>query len=215
MSMIDIYRLPALDDLQMCDVKRAMESHCSKHSIGQVNWPKDFPYQPICTFMMAYTSKAIYVHFFSHGLDLRAVNAQNQGPVAQDSCVEFFLQLPDNAEYWNFEFNCIGTVNASHRVQRDKPVRLNDSQIQSIKRWASCGTAPFEEREGLHSWELTVAIPFELLGIDAESVPSHILGNLYKCGSQTSHPHYLSWAPIKTETPNFHCPQFFGQINLR
>ena len=130
MSVIDICRLPILDDLQMCDVKEAMVPLCSKHCIGNVNWPEDFPYQPICNFMMAYTPKAIYVHFFSCGLDLRAVNARNQSAVAQDSCVEFFVQLPGNAEYWNFEFNCIGAVNASHREQRDKPISLSDSQIQ-------------------------------------------------------------------------------------
>ena len=213
MNIIDIYRLPALDNLQLCDVNEAMEPCCTKHVIGNVNWPAAFPYQPTCTFVMAYTAKAIYVHFFSHGLDLRATNALNQSAVAQDSCVEFFVQLPGNPEYWNFEFNCIGAVNASHRVQRDNPVRLNDSQIQSIKRWASCGNEPFEERDGLHSWELTVAIPFELLGMDVEC--DRILGNLYKCGSKTRHPHYLSWSPIKTETPDFHCPRYFGRINLR
>jgi enamine deaminase RidA (YjgF/YER057c/UK114 family) len=24
--------------------------------------------------------------------------------------------------------------------------------------------------------------------------------------------HFLSWNPIKTETPNFHVPEFFGEI---
>ena len=37
--------------------------------------------------------------------------------------------------------------------------------------------------------------------------------NLYKCGDQTSHPHWASWAPIG-EALNFHQPGFFGGLDL-
>ena len=214
MSVINIHKIPILQKVSLQDVKMAMEDHCQKHFIINVNWPSFYPYQPICVFMMAYNDKAFYIHFFSHGHDLRAVNSTNLSPVAQDSCVEFFMQLPNNPEYWNFEFNCIGTVNASHRVERDNPQRLTDAQIRSIRRLSSCGNKPFAEKEGLHSWELTVVIPFTLFGFDADHLPSHIFANLYKCGSKTQHPHFLSWTPIRTKVPNFHSPRFFGRINL-
>lgn len=134
--------------------------------------------------------------------------------MCEDSCVEFFLKVPGSEEYWNFEFNCIGTVNASHRKDRKNPTRLTDAEIDRIKRYASCGTSPFNEMEGLFPWTLTIAIPFDLIGLDPKILPVTIEGNFYKCASGTSMPHYLSWAPIKTEAPNFHCPEFFGQILL-
>ena len=124
------------------------------------------------------------------------------------------MKLPDSKEYWNFEFNCIGTVNASHRVERTSPTRLTDEEISTIRRYASCGTRPFEEMEGVFAWNLTVAIPYSLIGIDASNLPDYILGNFYKCGAKMSLPHYLSWAPINTPTPDFHRPEFFGKINL-
>ena len=126
------------------------------------------------------------------------------------------MQLPGSPEYWNFEFNCIGTVNASHRERRDAPVRLTDEQIASIRRCPSCGTRPFEEMEGLFSWNLIVAIPFSLIGIDitAPDAPKQIRANFYKCAGKTSMPHFISWAPIDAEKPNFHRPDCFGIINL-
>ena len=34
--------------------------------------------------------------------------------------------------------------------------------------------------------------------------------NLYKCGDNLSHPHFLSWQPIDTPQPDFHRPEFFA-----
>ena len=31
---------------------------------------------------------------------------------------------------------------------------------------------------------------------------------------KTAHPHYLSWSPIGTEKPDFHRPEFFGELVL-
>ena len=38
--------------------------------------------------------------------------------------------------------------------------------------------------------------------------------NFYKCGNKTPHKHYLSWAPIDLDSPNFHCPEYFGVIQF-
>ena len=181
------------------------------HSIECVNWPAVSDYRPEANFAIAHSEKYIYVHFNVNGEDLRAVNTANLSPVADDSCVEFFLQVPGSPEYWNFEFNCIGAVNASHREHRPDAVRLNDEQIALIKRYASCGNEAFEEISGQHEWSLTIAIPFSLI---SDCKPDYIMGNFYKCAGQTSHPHYLSWSRIDTEKPNFHVPQYFGKLIL-
>ena len=161
-----------------------------------------------------YSDKYIYVDFYVRGNNLRAVNHTNNSPVAEDSCVEFFLSIPESKEYWNFEFNCIGTVNASHRETRENPTRLTDCEIAQIKRYTSCGTVPFEEKEGIHSWNLMIAIPFSLIGLDATNLPELIKGNFYKCGSKTRTPPLLSWSPIEYPKPDFHRPEFFGTIEF-
>jgi hypothetical protein len=81
-----------------------------------------------------------------------------------------------------------------------------------IKRYASLGNEPFEEKKGNFNWTLTVDIPFSLLGIDAHNLPASIKANFYKCGDETSVPHYVSWNPIEVENPDFHRPEFFGEL---
>jgi hypothetical protein len=209
---LNAHRLEELEGLSLDKACDYMELHCEKHMVGCVDWPAVASYQPICAFTIAYGAKHIYVAFTTTGQDLRATNTANLSAVSQDSCVEFFMQVPGSKEYWNFEFNCIGAVNASHRETRPCPVRLNDEQIESIERYSSVGYEPFAERGGLHTWRLAVAIPFALIGIGPDT--PYIMGNFYKCADKTAHPHYLSWAPIHMEKPNFHCPEFFGRINL-
>lgn len=199
-----------LDSMSVKDVDAELKS-LQQHDIACINWPHVYDYAPRATFAIARSAQYIYVRFDVEGEDLRAVNTANLSPVAQDSCVEFFLQVAGSDEYWNFEFNCIGTVNASHRVERPNATRLNDEQIAAIKRYASCGTKPFEEFHGQHRWSLTVAIPLSLIG--ACNAP-YVMANFYKCADKTSHPHYLSWAPIPTEKPNFHLPQYFGKLTF-
>ena len=53
-----------------------------------------------------------------------------------------------------------------------------------------------------------------LIGVDPENLPHSLRANFYKCGDKTAHPHYLSWSPIHTEKPDFHRPEFFGELIL-
>lgn len=209
---ISIESVNQLDLMPIDDVASYMDKFES-HSIDCVNWPNIYSYCPEVNFSMAHSLESIYVKFRVTGEDLRAVNIANLSPVAQDSCVEFFMQVPGSSEYWNFEFNCIGTVNASHRIERPNATRLSDEQISLIKRYSSCGNEPFDEKNGIFTWHLTIAIPKTLVKMDANC--DHIMANLYKCGDKTSHPHYVSWSPIVAEKPNFHATKFFGKIELK
>ena len=39
-------------------------------------------------------------------------------------------------------------------------------------------------------------------------------GNFYKCGDMLSKPHFLSWNPIDTPSPDFHVPASFGLLTF-
>lgn len=211
---LNIPFIPGIDDQSLEDVINVLEEKGERRTIESLNWAKDFPYHPLTAFSIAHSEKYIYVDFFVRCNYLRAVNYQNNSPVSQDSCVEFFVAPQCDNHYWNFEFNCIGTINASHRTERSNPTRLNDEQLASVKRYASCGTRPFNEVEGLFTWNLIIAVPLELIGVKYEGKPIEMRGNFYKCASGTSLPHYLSWNPIATDKPDFHRPEFFGKIIL-
>jgi hypothetical protein len=38
--------------------------------------------------------------------------------------------------------------------------------------------------------------------------------NFYKCADNTRIPHYVSWNPIEVASPDFHRPEFFGELLL-
>jgi len=91
---------------------------------------------------------------------------------------------------------------------------MTDEELATVRRLASCGTRPFNEIEGLFSWNLTVAIPLDLIGVEYKGEPIELFGNFYKCADLTADPHFLSWAPINTPEPDFHRPECFQSIIL-
>ncbi|MDR1500312.1 MAG: hypothetical protein LBI58_04965, partial [Tannerellaceae bacterium] len=86
------------------------------------------------------------------------------------------------------------------------------SEYASIRRYTTLEPKTFGEKKGVHSWELTVAIPLMLMGLDPNRMPKKILANFCKCADATLSPHYLSWSPINSLRPDFHKPEFFGEL---
>ncbi|MCK9509447.1 MAG: carbohydrate-binding family 9-like protein [Pigmentiphaga sp.] len=183
--------------------------------IDQVNWPDTFPLKPACKFIIARSDKALYIHYVVNEKQIQALYSNDQDPVWQDSCVEFFCRLPDSKTYFNFEFNCIGTCLATERISRTEGVNpLSADKMSQIKRYPSSGNQPFQEKKGNFDWTLTVAIPFKILNINSNNLPARLRANFYKCGDGTSAPHYVSWNPILVENPDFHQPEYFGELAL-
>ncbi|MBQ1647521.1 MAG: hypothetical protein II047_03470, partial [Bacteroidales bacterium] len=40
----------------------------------------------------------------------------------------------------------------------------------------------------------------------------HARANFYKCGDGLTVPHFVTWAPIATEKPDYHRPEFFADL---
>ncbi len=216
MKSLHIGYIPDLDKADITTASEILEKNGTKAAIESQNWAKEFPYKPIAYFHIAQSKEALFIKFFVLCNALRAVYTHDQDPVYEDSCVEFFCKTIESEKYINFEFNCIGTCSASRRKGRNDEVEpLSETEMKSIERFPSIVPQPFEEIKGNFDWELTVKIPFKLIGIDPNNLPEKILGNFYKCADGTESPHYLSWNPIKTEKPDFHRPEFFGELFLK
>jgi hypothetical protein len=202
-----------LNDIEIKDAASFFERNQVFEYVDMLNWPTQFPYKPSCQFKIARSNTSIFIHFKVIEKSIRALYSNDHEPVWEDSCVEFFCQLPGQKHYLNFEFNCIGTCLATKRLSRtDEIVPLPSEKMNLIKRYSSLGIKPFEEKKGNFEWKLTVEIPFSLIGIQIDELPTVIKANFYKCGDETSVPHYLSWNNIITKEPDFHQPEFFGEL---
>ena len=215
MKTLSIPYLPDLKTLSLEQAAEYIDESGTRFSVETLNWPQLYGYRPLTTVSAAHSKIDLYLLYQVHGNCLRAVNTKDNENVHEDSCVEFFVKIPDSDEYFNFEFNCSCVCKAArHYKTRDNFVYLTPAEMAEIERWSSIGKRAFNAINGMFSWELCVRIPFRLMDIYPENLPVKLLGNFYKCADGTDQPHYVTWNPVNTERPDFHRPEFFGEIYL-
>lgn len=172
---------------------------------------------------LLYDRHNIYGIFRVRDKYVRCIHTGFQSPVYKDSCVEFFLQPKEAAGYFNFEFNCGGAMLASYvtdptrtagTVKGYAPFTAEDNL--RIKRYSDMPSIIEPEISKDTVWHLGFCIPFGILekysGKTSPAGGDTWRANFYKCGNDTSHPHWGSWAPLSTL--NFHLPDDFGEIQF-
>lgn len=127
-------------------------------------------------------------------------------PVCDDSCMEFFFSLDEKKHYVNFEINAIGGYYCAYRQGRQDKVFHDDLFTENGK-----PKATIEE----DFWRITVSFSVpKLLDLFGITRIESIFGNFYKCGEETSPPHFGMWAEIDVPSPDYHRPEFFQRIEL-
>lgn len=211
MKSIHVPYIPGLESLTFEELDRTMELQAAKDFINEVNW-KEYPYKPSVALRVARSETSLVLIYDVRGLDLRADTLENNGPVWEDSCCEFFIANPADNTYHTFEINCIGTLLASRRRSRVDADMFTSKELSRIVCHHTLERKQYYENGSTHSWTLAVCIPFDLLGMDADALPARARANFYKCADKTGHPHYLSWNRIEIPLPDFHRPDYFGEL---
>ena len=209
-------RVPLIEDLDISDLhglESQMELYAAKSYISHVNWPSEYPYAPSASFMIARTMSHLVILYQVRGYDLRAWALQDNEMVCHDSCCEFFVADPSDGTYYNFEMNCIGTLKAAKRRNREDYRLFDEEQLSRILRHSSLERSQINV-SGIHSWQVAMCIPFELMGFSADNIPESVNANFYKCADKSEHPHFLSWNPVGTLQPDFHRPEYFGKLEF-
>ena len=157
-------------------------------------------------------SQQIMVRYDVTEAEIRAVHSQHNGMVCEDSCAEFFFcPYPDDPRYINIEINPIGTVHLALGEGRHNRVMLPLEHIYAMNVRTSVCRGGEKPR-----WTLSYALPYDMIAAIYNRRPiaagSVIRGNLYKCGDKQQKPYWGSWAPIGTERPDFHRPEYFIEI---
>ena len=214
MKSITVPRIEGLSKMSFDELQVTMESRAKRQGVDTVNW-SEYPYCPITSVDVAADESYLFLRWFVRGEGVKAAFTADNDPVWQDSCVEAFFATPDGDGYFNFEMNCIATLLAAKRKGRKEGVEhFSPEKMAQTIRFSTLPRESFDEREGIHEWGVVFGIPFTLLGYAEGVRPEKIRANFYKCGDNTRIPHYVSWNPIEVPSPDFHRPDFFGELIL-
>jgi hypothetical protein len=178
-------------------------------------------HRPLAQAKLLDDGEALHVIFRVEDRYVRCRVTEYQGDVCTDSCVEFFFTPGADLGkgYFNLEMSCGGTLLFTHRQARDQDVV--DVSEQDAQRLQVAHTLPSRldgEIGTPVTWEVSCRIPLQVLGsyapVTAPGPGAVWRANFYKCADASSHPHWLTWAPVDWPHPDFHRKEFFGTLEF-
>ena len=129
MKKLNIKKLKGvLDDA--CEIPARFELEgVDYHLVDCVNWASEYPYAPHVEVAIAYTDEAFLLHWRVTEDSVRAAAVADNGPVWEDSCVEFFIQPAHDGIYYNIECNCAGTLLIGAGTGRHDRIRATQANV--------------------------------------------------------------------------------------
>ena len=156
---------------------------------------------------LAYGEDRLYVHLHADEKDIRAEGFGELDAPCLDSCLEFFFSPSDSEpRYINIEMNPNLCLYFGIGTGRNNLVRM------LLPGGAQALNAECEKSSG--SWDLYYELPFSLIRLFFPNFApeGRLRANFYKCGDLTKQEHYLSWNRVECEKPDFHRPEYFGEL---
>jgi len=186
--------------------------------------PESSDHRPRVEAKSLYDEHSIRVFFKVFDRYVRSIHTGYKAEVWKDSCVEWFVQPKSDKGYFNFEVNCGGSLYASYvedprRIDKKlrKSTNLSFETCLTIERYHSMPAIVEPEITGPVEWFIELNIPLKtfepFIGPLGPLSGQAWRANFYKCGDETSHPHWAAWSPVSEL--NFHRPQEFGIIRFQ
>jgi hypothetical protein len=180
------------------------------------SYPQFFPGTKV---KLLYDEENLYGIFQVKDRFVQCVVEESNGPVYEDSCVEFFFSPDVNNPlfYFNLEINCGGVALMQFATEpRKKYNYILPSDIGQIEIAHSLPKKVFPEIKEDVVWTIEFKLPLAMLsGYSTISHPKPGVvwkGNFYKTASKTSNPHYITWSFVDRPKPDFHLPEYFGSL---
>lgn len=185
---------------------------CSEFEITNYQWRN--VYTPKVTGKAGFIpNEGIFVKMTCFEENPVTTKTQDRERVCDDSAMEAFFafleegeELSNNVMYINFEFNANGKMYAKYGKGRKGRIFISEEVCRE------CGCTVVKDEK---SWTASVLFPIKFLEETCNSgkldVGSQFYCNFYKISETPEIEHYGSFAPIGSETPNFHLPEFFAK----
>lgn len=156
---------------------------------------------------LCHDGENLYVRMEATEKNIRATLTGPLDQVCDDSCLEFFFApKADDARYFNFEWNKLCNAYVGFGAERKTRVRQILKSPQEVFVPASM------EMEG--GWAIEYRIPLSYIRMYMPdcAFAGEAACNFYKCGDKTEIQHYLAWAPLSSEKPDYHRRWDFGTL---
>ncbi|MDB5150786.1 MAG: Carbohydrate-binding family 9 [Mucilaginibacter sp.] len=185
------------------------------HTIDYEPWNAEKTISCAAAFSIFHFDDGIHLKFSVTEPFLRVRKRKLNGEVHRDNCVEFFIAFDQDTSYYNFEFNCLGSVKGAYgksRVHRKfLPSRLLKAVEDNI-----CISMDNLSKDRSIKWDISIILP---VGVFCYHEKKSLSGetcsvNFAKCGDNLPKPHFLSWVQIVSEKPDFHQPTAFGKVKF-
>jgi hypothetical protein len=159
---------------------------------------------------LCHNNERLKIKFVAFESEITCKETIDNGRIYCDSCVEFFVKpFEDDKRYINFEINLNGAMIMSIGEDRKNRMPL----VFQYKNKLNVKTCVQKDY-----WTAEFEIPFLMLKViynKSTLTPiKKLYGNFYKCGDETKYPHYGMWNDIDEKEPDFHLPQYFGELIL-
>lgn len=165
---------------------------------------------------VVFDGNAFHVRWTAWERDLHVVTREHNGPVWEDSCVEFFFNPAPRSDrrYLNFEVNAEGFLLVglgASRHDRILPEGFDPTLFRIHSDVPKGGAAVWNK--AFYTIGITIPVSFlESIYGKLELGPgTELAGNFQKCCGPV---HLGCWNPIETPVPDFHQPDWFGTLRM-
>ena len=156
---------------------------------------------------LCHDGKNLYVRMEAKEKNIRATLTGALDQICNDSCLEFFFApKADDARYFNFEWNKLCTAYVGFGAERKTRVR------QILKSVNDTLMPMSMDMDGGWAIEYRIPLSFIRLYMPDAAFEGEAACNFYKCGDETEVAHYLAWAPLSSEKPDYHRRWDFGML---
>ncbi len=174
-------------------------------------WPWNYSYSPETEFRVTHGDEKFHISLRSYEKDPVARISRQNGPVCNDSCMEFFFSTAEDCStgYFNFEVNSNPTFLFDYHDPEG-----NEEHVDCTAEDLCIRTTYGKDGNGREYWQIDFDLGFDLIkkyvpgaGFTSGTV---FRANVYKCGCTDQPDHYGSWNLVDTPAPDFHVPRCFG-----
>ena len=171
-------------------------------------WISSYPYHCRACARAGMADNGLAVLMYAYETPVISRETHFGGSPCDDSCMEFFVSpFPEETQaYLNIEINPSGIAHVGFgRDRYGRFVHKEPVEGMEIKTIV---------REG-EFWAVSFTVPFSLIGQHFGKTPEAITrmkGNFYKCSGALLHEHYGCWNHVDTAKPDFHRPEYFGDL---